>query len=124
SEPIKPEPGDDAERKLMKERYNAALVILEVRLDRERVARGLASEFEDALNQVLRAKKELVDKADELIPLLELRLELAREVEKATEAVVELKGGSADILAAARIARISSELELLRTKKKAGVAKP
>jgi hypothetical protein len=123
SEPMKPERGDDAVQKLMKERYNTALVMLEVRLKDFMAGRTTASTFEDALDQVLRARGELTDKPADLIPLLELRLELAREVERAAEVNFQAERTGLAEPTAAKIARINAEIELLRMKKRASTEK-
>jgi hypothetical protein len=123
SEPMKPERGDDAVQKLMKERYNTALALVEARLKQFVAGRGTASAFEDGLDQVLRARMGLTDKPADLIPLLELRLDLAREVEKAAEANFEAGRSDADAPPAAKIARINAEIDLLRMKKRASTEK-
>jgi len=118
SEPMKPERSDDAVQKLMKERYNTALVLLEARLNQFLAGRGTASAFEEGLDQVLRARMSLTDKPADLIPLLELRLELAREMEKAAKANFEAGRSDGDAPPAAKITRINAEIDLLRMKKR------
>jgi hypothetical protein len=123
SETMKPERGDDAVQKLMKERYNTALVLLEARLKQFSAGRVTASALEEGLDQVLRARMGLTDKPADLIPLLELRFELAREVEKAAEANFEAGRSDGDVPPAAKIARINAEIDLLRMKKRASTEK-
>lgn len=125
SEPMKLEQSDDAIQKLMKERYNAALVLVEVRIRRFKVGRqeGTINSFEDALDQVIRARRELTNKPADLIPLLELRLELAREVERTSEALFQSGRIEPDAPATAKIARINAEIDLLRTQKRSNTEK-
>jgi hypothetical protein len=72
SEPMKPATGDDAVKKLLKDRYNTALDLLKVQIERFGAghANVTASSFVDAMDQVLRARRELTDKPDDLLPLL------------------------------------------------------
>jgi hypothetical protein len=118
-----PERGDDAVQKLMKERYNTALVMVEVRIKEFMAGRTTASAFEDALDQVLRARRELTDQPADLIPLLELRVELAREVETQAELNYQAKRTGLGEATAAKMARINAEIDLLRMKKRAGTEK-
>jgi hypothetical protein len=125
SEPMKPERGDDAVQKLMKERYNTALVVLDVRIRQYMAGReaGSVFAFEKALNQVLRARTALTDKPADLIPLLELRLELARDLERAADGRFQAGRSEPDAPAEAKIARINAEIDLLRMKKRASTEK-
>jgi hypothetical protein len=125
SEPMKSEPGDDAIRKLLKERYNTALVLLQLQLDRFHAGRenSTAISFETSMDQIVRARRELTDKPADLIPLLEMRFELAREVERLTTLLHQAGRVDPDAPTASKIARINAEVDLLRMKEKAGTQK-
>lgn len=125
TEPMKPQPGDDAIRELLKERYNTALVLLKMQLERFEAGRenSTAISFEASMDQVVRAKRELTDKPAELIPLLEMRFELAREVERLTTLLHEAGRIDPDAAPVSKIARINAEIELLRMKKRASTEK-
>jgi hypothetical protein len=125
SEPMKPAPGDDAVRQLFKDRYNAALDLLKVQI--EQFAAGhanvTANSFVDAMDQVLRARRELTDKPADLLPLLQLRFELARDAQ--TRADAQFRSGliGPASIPAARIVRIDAEIDLLRMQKRASTEK-
>jgi hypothetical protein len=126
SEPLKPAPGDDAVKKLLKDRYNTALDLLKIQMARFAAGREnrTVSSLVDAMDQILRARRELTDKPADLIPLLEVRFELARDAESQAEALYRTGGliGPAD-LPAARIVRIDAEIDLLRMRKRASTEK-
>ena len=122
---MKPAPGDDAVKKLLKDRYNAALDLLKVQIERFGAghANVTASSFVDAMDQVLRARRELTDKPADLLPLLELRFELARDAETRAEAQYRSGLIGPAGIPAARIVRIDAEIDLLRMQKRASTEK-
>jgi hypothetical protein len=125
SEPMKPAPGDDAVKKLLKDRYNTALDLLKTQMAGFAAGReNRLSSWVDSMEQVLRARRELTDKPADLIPLLELRFELAPDAESQAEALYRA-GGLIDSAGppAARIVRIDAEIDLLRMQKRAGTEK-
>jgi hypothetical protein len=117
-EPLKPAPGDDEIQKLMKERYNAAVMVVQSRLQEYMAGRGTLQNFEDAIRKVRDARLELTDKPAEQLPILELCLGLAREVEGITDARFQAGQIGAAERDEARRARIDAEIHLLRVKKK------
>jgi hypothetical protein len=122
---MKPASGDDAVKKLLKDRYNTALDLLKVQIERFEAghANVSASLFVDAMDQVLRARRELTDKPADLLPLLELRFELARNAETRAEAQYRSGFIGPAGIPAARIVRIDAEIDLLRMQKRASTEK-
>jgi hypothetical protein len=123
NKPLEPAKGDDEERKLLKERYNAALAELRARYQRFEAGNDTLDALFDAARRVLDSELELCGKAAERVAVREKYLELAREVEKIQQARVDAGRAGAQDLEQARYLRIDAQLQLLRAKK-AAEAKP
>jgi hypothetical protein len=117
--PMEPAKGDDELRKLLKERYNAALDEVQVR--HKQVLGGIGSVSAMALagRRLLKARLALCDKPAERVPVYEEHLELAREVEKIQKARHDAGQVSVADWDEARFYRLDLEIELLRAKKAA-----
>jgi hypothetical protein len=123
NKPLEPAKGDDEERKLLKERYNAALRELQSRFLIFEAGKGTLETLSDAAKRVLDSELELCVKPAERIGVREKYLELARVAEKVQQARRDAGNASIADLEQARYFRIDAELKLLR-EKKAAEAKP
>jgi hypothetical protein len=124
-EPMKAAPGDDDVQKLQKERFNTALLLLKMQITRFEAGSetGHAGSLGTAMEQIILARRELTDKPADLIPLLEVRFELARAAERRAEDHLQLGRIDPTAPLAAKIVRINAEVDLLRMKKKASTQK-
>jgi hypothetical protein len=119
NKPLEPAKGDDEERKLLKERYNAALRELQARFHVFEAGMGALETLFDAAKRVLDSELELCLKPAERVGVREKYLELARAVEKIQQARFDAgRAGVADV-EQARYLRLDAELQLLRAKKAA-----
>jgi hypothetical protein len=123
---IKGDTKDDDLRKLLLERFDAALEEMNVRL-LERPAGGLGAEtlrldfFEQlsvAAQQLVDARLELAKAPEEEMAIREEFVDLAKEIEK--KAKVKLDNGRVDLASYARTRHLRSdaEIQLLKTKRK------
>jgi hypothetical protein len=118
--PAKEDPKDSALRKLLKERYNAAVLEVNVRLQRVAGGQETPAEAVSAGRRVVTAGLELYDKPADQLALLEKDVALTKYLEKATKECVEagIKTFTAADLHEATYARADSEIRLLRFKEK------
>jgi hypothetical protein len=118
--PMQPAKGDDELHKLLKERYNAALDEVQVRLKQFRDVRaGNLNDLGQAARRLLDARLELCANAAERVPVYEQHLEMARTVEKIQKARYDTGQASAADWHQARFQRLDVEIQLLRAKKAA-----
>jgi hypothetical protein len=116
--PVMTGPVDDELRSLLLARRDAAV----------RRVKALGRDYEqgsitvdryiDGFFMVIDAQVELTDNAAEHVRLLELRLELAKEIEAREAAELEVGRGTNADVEQARYRRLSVEIDLLRTKRK------
>jgi hypothetical protein len=117
--PIPPAAGDDELRKLLKERYNAAVAELGGRYQMFLAGRGTFDSLFDGARRVVHAGLELHDKPADQIALLTGYVELARKIEKINQARDEAGRIMRQELDYARYMRADAEIQLLRAKKAA-----
>jgi len=123
--PRLPAPGDDELKILLIAKYNAAFA--EVKSVEAAYGAGTIpfdSIFE-AQKRLLQAELELSDKPADQIAAFEKQLEMAKHVEQKVKslALSYCKGGEADKYYQAKFQRLDAEIQLLRAKRKIGLAK-
>jgi hypothetical protein len=119
--PAKPAEGDDALRKLLKERYNVALDAARARY--QEYLAGRQGHTDDQLfaacRVVLRAELELADKPAEQVAVREKFLTLAQEIEQIAEKMFEAGRIPISDRDTARVHRLTAEIELLKARQQA-----
>jgi hypothetical protein len=118
--PAKEDPKDDALRKLLKERYNAAVDELTVRLQRLSGGQETPDDCISVARRIVASGLELSDKPANQLALLEKDVLLTKLVEKLTKERVEagIKRFTPADLNKAKYARADAEIRLLRFKEK------
>jgi RNA polymerase sigma factor (sigma-70 family) len=118
--PLAADPKDDELRKLLKERFNAALG--EVQAAHERVLAGQigAEGLFDATSRLKHAGLEVFDEPKKQIALLEQFVELAKEVERIIDLREQAGRATVEEVQRVRYFRIDAEIALLRLKTKPG----
>ncbi len=118
--PAKEDPKDDALRKLQKERYNAAVDEVNIRVKRMQAGTGEQDLMIQAAQRVVEAGLELNDKPADQVALLEKHVALAKYYEKVMKGMVDagLKGVTAADAHYAKYARATAEIRLLRAQEK------
>jgi outer membrane protein TolC len=123
---LKPIPVGPEERELqkkLKERHNSAVTLLEERVkEYKNGTRDISFVFE-AARLVAEAKLDLAETAAAKVEVLEQTLDVARLVEAHLQQQLDKGFGSKADLERARYARLSLEVDLLKTKQPGG-AKP
>ena len=112
---------DDDERRLLKERYNAALDERESLSARVAVGQLTPADpqLHDCMGRVVAAGMELHRRAGERIKLLEEMVRIAKAAEEATETAASVGRASSLERHRSRYYRIDAELLLLRERKRA-----
>lgn len=118
AKPLKPEPGDDELRKLLKDRYNAAATELHERYADWLVGRLMNNTLTDCAQRLLTAGLELSDKSADQVALLTDFVALAKEAEKLTQAHFDSGRRGRGDLEQIRYFRMDAEIRLLRAKAK------
>lgn len=130
AKPLQPDPKDDELRKLLKERYNAALAEARDYYAYEQLVNGRpwlldGPDAEYARwNRLVDSGLELCDKPADKVALLTKYLELAKDtelVEKLRSEAGERRAGSYQ---RAKFERLQAEIRLLRAKREAASVKP
>jgi hypothetical protein len=116
--PVELGPVDDELRGLLLARRDAAMRRLRVLLGFFEEGRITADKYLDGIYGVLDAQRELTNNPAEHVPILELRLTLAKEVEAREAAEVVVGRGNAADVEEAVCGRLAVEIDLLRTKRK------
>jgi hypothetical protein len=118
--PAKEDPKDNELRKLLKERYNAAVDEVSVRLQRVEGGAETPDELIPAARRVIESGLELSDKPTDQLVLLEKDVALTKLVEKLTKERVDagVKNFTPADLSKAKYARADAEIRLLRFKEK------
>jgi outer membrane protein TolC len=119
AKPLKAEAGDDELRKLLKERYNAALEEMQARYAEFQAGRITLDMLHEAAQRVLDSQVALTDKPAEHVRIYEQQLELARDVERATQLHYDAGRKTIAELARARYVRLDVEIKLVVAKRKA-----
>lgn len=125
AKPRVPAPGDDELQRLLIARYNEA--VKELKAVTAAYQTG-SSTFETVINaaeHVLKSGLELGDKPADEIALLEQYLDYTKQNEAKVKRQYEAgqRGGESDKMHQATYLRLGAEIELLRAKRKAGMAK-
>jgi hypothetical protein len=114
----KPTEGDSTLRKLQKERHNAAVRMLQERIEEyQKEIRDITYVFE-AAKLVAEAKLALAETQAERVAVLEQTLEVARLIESRLKERLERGLGSRADFELATYSRLSVEIRLLEEKKK------
>lgn len=116
--PLAPENGDDTIRKLLKLRFNEALIILKVRQAEFDAGRVPGEALHRAVKVAIDTRLELTDKPAERFTLLHSALRTSKALEESAEA--RFKAGRISIadVAEARMVRLDIELRIEREKAK------
>jgi hypothetical protein len=105
--------------KLLKERHNSAVTLLEERIKEYKAGRRDINSVYEAARFAAEAKLDLAGKDEEKIKVLEQTLAVAKLAEAQVEQQLKKGFGSKGDLERARYARLSLEVELLRANQKA-----
>jgi hypothetical protein len=122
-QPLKEDPKDDELRKLLKARYNEALVEVEGLSRMYQAARASYDSVAEARQRLLQAGLELCDKPADKVALLTQFVERTKEAEKIAQARLEAARGTESAIHRARYQRLDAEIQLLRAKREAAKAK-
>ena len=117
---VKVEAGDDELRRLLKERYNAAVGELHDRTKEFLAGRGTLEYLFDAHRRLTRAGLEVYEKPADRVALLQKNLDQAKEVEKVNQARFDAGRIASQDLHRSRYFRLDAEIELLRARRAAG----
>jgi hypothetical protein len=127
--PLAEDPGDDALRKLLKARYNAALAEARDEYEYEEFVRqrgpsGYQNQdsWYGPWQRVVQAGLEVFDKPADKVALLEGYLELVREDERTMEARLQAGRCSVRYIHRARYERLDAEARIRRAKREAEAA--
>jgi hypothetical protein len=113
-----PAQGDSELRQKLKERHNSAVKLLELRIeDYKKGRREVAAVFE-AARLAGEAKLDLADNADQRGTILEQMVEVTKAFEAHLQKQVDSGIGSKADLERARYARLSAEVQLLKSRQK------
>jgi len=116
--PVEPAAGDSELQQKLKERHNAAVKLLEERINEyKKGVRDISAVFE-AGRLAADAKLDLDPSPKARIAVLEQTLDAARELEASLQVQLDKGFGSKGDLQRARLARLSVEVDLLKAKQK------
>jgi hypothetical protein len=117
------EKGDDEVRKLLKERYNAALSEVQARYEQYLAGKYTLDALYDAGGRLLKSELELCTKPAERVAVRQKYLEMTKDAEKV--AAARFDAGRIDLaeMEFTRYQRLDAEIQLLK-EKKAAEAKP
>jgi hypothetical protein len=118
-QPLRIDPGDDALRKLQKERYNEALAEAKARHGLLTSGKATVDEVFNTFQRFVYAGLEVADTPAARVSLLKQYADLAKEVERIV--AEKVKVGKVDVadLHRARYIRLDAEIQLLRARAKA-----
>jgi hypothetical protein len=123
AKPLPEDPKDDALRKLLKARYNEAVAEMKDCFLEFQAGRTTIDSMLGASQRVQQAGLQLSSSPADRVKLLESFLEMAKEVERINQALVEAGKVRSAELHRARYVRIDTEIRLLRAKQEAAKAK-
>jgi len=120
-----PAPGDDELQRLLIARFNEAVKELRAATAMYRMGAGTFDSVITSAGHVLHAGLELGDKPADQIAMLEGYLEYAKQLEAQVKSLYDSasRGGESDKMYQATYLRLGADIELLRAKRKAGLAK-
>jgi hypothetical protein len=120
AQPVKADSEDDAVRKLIVERYNAAVEELQLRYPRLQAGSDPAHQCCEALKRVAQAGLELNERNAGRATLLEECVEMAKRLEELTRQRIDagIRGYTPADLAEAKYVRADFEIQWLRAKEK------
>jgi hypothetical protein len=124
AEPLKILPGDSEMRKLLKERYNASLRVVQYRFRQWSFGKATLEVLFEAQRLHFTAQLELADDAKDRVKIYEAFVSQAQEVEKLTKAKFEASMATDADVAEATYWRVDAQIQLLRHKEKASGEKP
>ncbi|MGE3819231.1 MAG: hypothetical protein AB7I30_07325 [Isosphaeraceae bacterium] len=107
---------DPTMRRLLTERYEVARMILHANIKFYEEGHLGISVFHDDLKRLVAAYSDMLATPEPMIPILELKVALAKEVEVDAISEQEVQRGTAADVARARYDRIEAEIELERAK--------
>jgi hypothetical protein len=113
-QPSTPAPGDDALRQKMKERYDAAVRLLQLRVEAHRKGLSDTSSVFEAARVVAEAKLDLAQNTDERKAVLDPLVNILKVVEDRMQKELSSGFGSESDLQRAKLARLTAEVELLK----------
>jgi hypothetical protein len=120
AKPLESAKDEDELRKLQKARYNSAVRGLGMKLQEFEAGRGTVEALVGSFRKVHDSKLELSPEPADQIGVREMRVELAKEVEKMVEVKIAegiLQGSG--LLEDVRYARLEAEIQLLKAKRQA-----
>ena len=113
-----PAQGDSELRQKLKERHNSAVKLLELRIDNYKKGRGDTATVFEAARLAAEAKLDLAENADGRGTVLEQMVEVTKAFEAHLQKQVDSGIGSKADLERARYARLSAEVQLLKSRQK------
>jgi hypothetical protein len=116
--PVEPAAGDTELQKKLKERHNAAVKLLEERINEYKKGIRDVSVVFEAGRLAADAKLELDPSPQARIAVLEQTLEAAKELEASLQKQLDKGFGSKGDLQRARLARLNVEVDLIKAKQK------
>jgi hypothetical protein len=118
AKPLEAATGDDAVKKLLKERYNTAVRVLTGRWAYYEDGRIPIHHLAEAVFLIRDSRMELDEGPVDFLVVLGLALDLAKEREAAEEGALNRGTGSVIDVEIARYNRLGAEIQLLRAKQK------
>lgn len=115
---------DNELQKLLKDRYNVALKVAQVRVEEHLNGRSSVDSIFEQAKHLLTSELELTDIPKEHVKVREKQLQLAQDMEKVAQARYDSGRLSIADYEQARYFRLDAEIQLLRAKQKAEAAKP
>jgi hypothetical protein len=118
--PLKPTEGDDELRKLLKERYNAALAAAKGMRERYRTGIGgdpTLLQLHNAVQKVITAELDLSDKPIDQVTVLEKNLAIAKELEEVANESGKAGNLSRGEMETFRYYRIEAEAQLFKARR-------
>jgi hypothetical protein len=122
-QPLKEDPKDDELHKLLKARYNEALVEVEGLSRMYQAARASYDSVAEARQWLLQAGLELCDKPADKVALLKRYVERTKAAEEIAQSRLDAGRGTESAIHRARYQRLDAEIQLLRAKREADKAK-
>jgi hypothetical protein len=123
-EPLKAEVGDDELRRLLKERFNAALSELQARYMEYTAGKASIEHLMEASRRLLDSQLELIDKPSDRVAAHEKHVEITKLVEENAKTRWDAGKIAEYELHYTRYVRIDAEIQLLKAKRQAKAVKP
>jgi hypothetical protein len=116
--PVKVNKDDSEMQKLLKERYNQALLGLAARHQEFQAGRGTLEVLQDAAKRLVKAGLELKEEPKDQVALLSGYIDVLKGIENAVEMRVQSGRAPMADLCEVRYNRLDAAIDLLRLKKK------